>query len=423
MTPHLVSEDTASARFSASEKEELRVTRLLFILGVAVVVLQRFSLEFAGFSIPITPLLVLSVLLVSLRRQLGIRWQTHLLLSVFTVAGLVLTILVWPDSTRLTSLFWILLLWVPSVFAFAGRIGSLGIPEKPFAGGLVLSTAVAGFFGIVQSVLSALTGYFWDPVALLPVRFLVPGYNTTYPIQFGGTWMKSNGLFFLEPSFLSLFSVLALILIFNGLVKISKGMQALVGITLTLGFLSSVAISGLVLLPALLLSMIGLVIRHFSSVLVITTTLLVTLGTLLTSWPVMVAFTNRLATTGSNEARLVRPYTELLPIWAESSSLMFGLGPGAARDYSTAIEQAVWIGEVTTPTVAKILFEYGLFGMVIWMAIFFVLIFQSRTPRDLRIALLLMMLVPTDGLTNHVLVPVFVILLSGTKRVEEGFQK
>jgi hypothetical protein len=80
-----------------------------------------------------------------------------------------------------------------------------GILMKNLWGAFISMATLLGMLALVQvAVQVAHPGLFIDPVALVPERFLLSNYNTTYPVMRGVLeLLKPNGMFTVEPSFLS----------------------------------------------------------------------------------------------------------------------------------------------------------------------------------------------------------------------------
>jgi len=206
--------------------------------------------------------------------------------------------------------------------------------------------------------------------------------------------MRANGWFHLEPSFLSLYSSLCIILLARGAVKTKRGL--LWALILTSGLLSSVAVSGVVLLPIVVLSI--LLLKPHRAVLV-----MVIIGAaflLLRETAVATAFVDKLfedpfTETGdvSAAARLYRPYLELIP--SDFWGLLLGEGPGGARNHVDALRY-----EVTTPTLAKLLYEYGLISTLIFVGLVICTLARAEIDSLVAVALGFVLLIPTDGVTH-----------------------
>jgi hypothetical protein len=76
----------------------------------------------------------------------------------------------------------------------------------------------------------------------VPAQFLAQGYNTSFPMEYGSSIVKANAFVFLEPSFLSQFLALALVV---GVIVRVRSWQLLV---LALGMASTLSGTGILLL-------------------------------------------------------------------------------------------------------------------------------------------------------------------------------
>lgn len=185
---------------------------------------------------------------------------------------------------------------------------------------------------------------------------------------------------------------------------------------LTLGMLSSVAVSSLVVVPALAWAIIRSARRAGARSVLAISLCVGGVGAMLSMTPVGVAFAAR-ASAGwdqsSNSMRLIRPFEELLP-QAMAESPLVGLGPGSAHRASL-VGYSGWQSEIATPTLAKVGFEYGIVGLAILAAFCLRFLVRVALPPPLIVAALLMLLIPTDGLASGLIAPFAVILSQGLR--------
>jgi hypothetical protein len=392
-----------------------KTSRGLFWFGFLVIALQRFGVTVGDFVIPVTAVIgvVVTVAMVARRRWLIAPIRLVILLAFFAT-GLVSLAVNDGAFSGASSLLFVILLWLPA--AVAGRDAAESREKaRSFASGLVLATALAGALGAVQSGISFVTRSTIDPVGLLPPEILVPGFRAAQPVSFGSSWMKANGFIFLEPSFLSLVSAVGLVFVLSGFVGLRR--KGLLVAALLVGMTTSVAISGVIILPVLFIMLIASPRRAVYTFMAAAIAVPV-----VNAIPVTKAFTDRLFyMQGSNDARLVRPYTELLPVWLDGP-LAFGFGPGSARELADVITADNWQTEVTTPTAVKVLFEYGLVGAVVLSALVIVVVARSAAPLPVKAGLAIMLIVPTDGLTSHLIVPCLLFVLLGSTQADKKNQ-
>ncbi|KAA9107796.1 hypothetical protein [Microbacterium rhizomatis] len=381
--------------------------RSVVVLGVLVIALQRIGIPVGAFSIPVSAVIVLVFVVVMLsRRQARISPTRTVMMLLFAAAGFATAIANDGGTSMISSLAFALALWTPAIVVEAPSGAGSGAIPSSFALGMVAATALGGVLGAVQSGWSLVTGNFFDPLAALPAALLIPGYKSAQSIDYGGSWMKANGVLFLEPSFLSLFSALALLVIVAGMVKLPPGARGWTVTALIVGLFTSVAISGVLVIPAIVIA----VLRSVRTVLL---AIVVSIGVycLVSVVPVAQAFINRLFfLRGSNDARLTRPYEELLGVWVDGP-IWFGYGPGTARDLADLLTAGSWQTEVTTPTIAKLLFEYGIVGGGVWLVLVTSILVMSGAPFAVKLGFGIALLIPTDGLTSHVIVPSFIFIL------------
>lgn len=374
--------------------------RGFFLTGIGVVALQRIALPVGTMSLPLMNVILITILalLFALRRASASPIRVIAFLGLM-VCGLVV---LFVTNASITALALIAVLWAPTVLATPQARAA----QSSFVAGVVTSTSVASALAVIQSLISGLTGLFLDPVSALPEDFRLQGYNSSDPVLYGMRWMKSNGMVFLEPSFLSLMAIFSIIAVVSGAAgqnwKRSKRIVLL--LLLFAGFSTAVAASGLVLVPALLIALAGRGLKPF----LYTAAGAAGALALLAVTPLWGAITSRVFTldldAGSNAARLVRPYKQILTAWFNDGP-WYGNGPGSARVFAQSL-YVDWRGEVTTPTLVKMLYEYGVVGMAAAVLMLLLVFTASALPISYRFAVILALFVPTDGLSSGMLVAI-----------------
>lgn len=192
---------------------------------------------------------------------------------------------------------------------------------------------------------------------VVPPEFLLTGFNTADPIEFGSELYRSNGVVFLEPSFFSLFLGLAAVI---SLVN----RRRVVALPLLLGGIAvTTAGNGIVVLLVSVLWLAAIGPRRPLLALVPSVAVAVVLASLT---PLGALFLRRSGEIGSDNSsaslRLVQPYTELFPAYVGSPvAALLGQGAGSAP---RVIEEQVGSLAVIVPVVPKLLVEYGWIGAI-----------------------------------------------------------
>jgi hypothetical protein len=391
-------------------------TRTFTFAGVAITALQRFAIPIGDNSFPFVALLVPIFVLYWLRTsRIGISPRRLVILCAFGVLGGI-SALANPSGHSLTSLVLVLTLWTPAVVT-AGAEGTKPYLSRSqvaaFVSGCFWTIVAAAIFGVFQFACSFLWGFMPDPLSLLPGDMLVGGFNTTYPVEFGGTWFHANGGIFLEASFLSLYTCLALLIIWTHLIVLSPRGRMVCTIILLGGLLGSVAVSGLVVLPLALLALIRSARGRLFTLAILVTAIATANNVPAIGRFVEKALQNPFDTTGqvSSAMRLFRPYLYVSDLLAQSP--IYGLGPGSSRDFISSLDVMV-----TTPTLMKVTVEYGLVGLSVFLLLIFSLLSRSSLPNLAKAGLLVALIVPTDGLTSGMLVPLFCLSLGLSTRTD-----
>jgi O-antigen ligase len=256
---------------------------------------------------------------------------------------------------------------------------------------------------IVQFTLQRFGAGFFDPLQSFPPQFLISGYNTYYSLRYQGGIgeFKPNGVIFLEPSLLSLYSVLGLILVLGRLFGRIEGgslrSNVIWAIVLAGGLAVSASTSGVLVLAAAAIPMILAVRKNRALVVLLLAALLAALGA--GAFNTVIAKANEGFTgTTSSALRLTLPYEILGPVWQQHP--WFGWGPGAAVKF---IEDANILG-LQASTLMKLLVEYGLVGAVVLTIIVVYSLWRSGAPLYVSFGIFAAWLLPAEALLNSTLV-------------------
>jgi hypothetical protein len=250
----------------------------------------------------------------------------------------------------------------------------------------------------------------------VPKGFWIEGYNTRPTLGWGSDFRKSNGEFFLEPSFLSQFLAVAVIievLFFGNWRRI-----ALYGA----GIFCSFSGTGMLLL---VLFGIATVIkaRRYEFLYALPVLLLVFL--LLQDNPYVMAITGRINEFGaegsSASIRFDAPNEALLDLVnRDFVGFLIGRGPGVVDQ----LGKIFGFGESNYPALHKLLIEYGLVGTVPFMAFLCWRFFAWPRSRILAGALFFMYMVLSGSLLQpHTIFLAYVLAIALPLSGEEAALK
>tara|TARA_R100000365_G_scaffold2478_1_gene7781 strand:- start:3084 stop:4382 length:1299 start_codon:yes stop_codon:yes gene_type:complete len=348
-------------------------------LAVLAVLTQRLALPSTSLPLLLAPY-VATVAWLVISRRLGVRKNA----AVFTAAAgiaLVVSALGWfpvgPNDATLRWLVVLLVLWIPFLFASHGS----GVTAR-VVHATTITLGVGAVGAIVQFGVQLFGGPFIDPIYLLPNQYLLDGYLHTAPIADTGllsSILRSNGLFFIEPSFASQYFalgalltlrrhpawtavfVLALLTTGSGTGVIALGV-GLLGVIIQSSIRTKVAVLAIMASAALLAAQSGYM-------------------------SVLFARSEEFSTTGtSGSIRFVAPL-EHTRAFIESFALsaVTGFSPGnAGRTYQ-------WESSVVNYTMpAQLVIEYGLVFAVLFILGLCVVTLRSGLELSVRLLLLVM---------------------------------
>ena len=356
------------ANHAAAPRIRRRDPALIFAAGTLVLslFLQRFAVQVGSQGMDIVGPLVLLLAFWAVLNGALVLHRTRLLLfgalALWTVLGAAWQT-VHPNSygvgLTLPSLAQFLLLTSFCVLSFARDMD-----ERVFFRGGANILALIAAAGILQFLLQFAGLGLFSFTHLLPDRMLFEsGYNLEIPVGIGDI-MKSNGFFLLEPSIFSQSMAMGLIL------EILAARRAWFLALFAAGLLLSFSGTGWIVLLSFLLSVGARLGRRG---------ILLAAGLAMAIVAVFAAvvyfspdtadvFAGRVAEFSqpgtSGNLRFTTPFQLMNEVLArEPTAWAFGIGPGASERLSLAYEY-----DVNTPI--KILLEYGVPAVVLYVAIF-----------------------------------------------------
>jgi hypothetical protein len=370
------------------------------VLGFLSVVLQRFQLP--GIEVPVATIILLvaaAVLVVSSRQTispLGLVLFAGLAAtaSVSTLLGFLMPGL----PTSIASLGFLLATYLSTVAAVNSPADHN--PGLALFQGAVFAITIGTGLAVAQYLVQMRGGGYLDAFATVPVDFLVPGYNTYYDLEWSGGEAgeyKPNGMIFLEPSFLSIYAVIALIFTLGRLFTDREDpvrwwdlprLAVLAGGFAVSASASGLAVLGIAAIPLLLSIRRRLSLAAGLALALVGATAAGVFGA------VGAKASEGFSGNTSSALRLTLPYEYLVPVWADRP--WFGWGSGTAPE----AVGAVGLAGLQTSTLMKMLVEYGVVGAVVIVAIIVARLLRSSAPVYLLVAVVATWLIPSDSLLN-----------------------
>lgn len=395
-----------------NSEQLLPVERLLviFLLGT-ILFLGQAGLNVAGGS------LQTSILAIYVLGLYQICTET-ITLSLSRMVGVVLVLVVVlesmlsnPGSSKGSAAL-ALLLYAP--FAFESR--SDGYQKflkiaRLFSTMMIIVDCMAGLQFMMQFAGHSVVEMFSFRTILPPALQQGGHYHT---IAYSGGLFRSNGFFLREPSTLSLYAAIAL------LCEINVGRRVKVMALHAAAMIVALSGSGFVVL---FFGFVLPMLRRAPLRILIAGGILLPLIPIVASIVGLSSLTDRISELShpgsSGYARFVAPIAFSVSGWSHHLwSLWIGNGPGSIL---RAIRASNSTNEITDPTWAKLLFEYGLFGSAVFLWAILLWHWGRATPWALRIALIYGWLVAGGNFLNPDAVGLMLIL-SGLWRREPSFE-
>jgi hypothetical protein len=341
---------------------------------LSAVFLQKIALPGTGGLYPLSLFIFPAVTAVAfLAGVIEINTPAFVWYALFVAMGTLSTALSPSPHVSVLSLGFIVVAQFPLVF----RTVSSDISYPRVMNFLSTVGCVSALIGVLQFTGQFVVGvdvaFFLDKH--LPENVTVIGYNSLIPLYWSSPVFKSNGVFFLEPSFFCQFLAVAFV------AELLLGPRALRLLILTAGLVCSYSGTGLTML-ALFLPVYFLHHGHsrlfFFAALV--SLVLVIFGDALS----LDAFTRRVSefsdVQSSGWARFLSMFRVLQKVvFANDLTFFLGRGPGTVQEQFRLLSFNAF-----DPTWGKVIYEYGLLGALVYFRFFYVAF--CRGPKGLRFA-------------------------------------
>jgi hypothetical protein len=338
------------------------------------VLLQKIALPGTGGIYPLSLLIFPGVTAVAfVAGVLEINTSAFIWYAAFVLMGIVSTALSPSSHVSVLSLGFLVVAQLPLIF----RCASPDISYRRVLEFLSTLGCACALIGVLQFAGQFVLGV--DAVFYLdkhmPESMTVAGYNSLIPLYWTSPVYKSNGVFFLEPSFFCQFLAMAVV------AELLVGPRTLRLMALTAGLVCSYSGTGLTML-ALFLPFYFLHHGHsrlfFFAGLV--SLVLIFFGDALS----LDAFTRRISefsdVESSGWARFLSMFKVLQSVvFANDLTFFLGRGPGTVQE-----QFHLFSFNAFDPTWGKVIYEYGLLGALVYFR-FFYLAF-CKGPKGLRFA-------------------------------------
>lgn len=260
--------------------------------------------------------------------------------------------------------------WLPMMFRFTDRspkAHQVTLRAVSSAGGWISGLSV--LFILVQLAGISYRDLFAE---FVPSSLQLQGFVISYPIAYGSPIYKSNAWLALEPSFLSFMLGVALVS------ALASRRHPVLVLWLATGLLcttagSGIAVVGVYLIVALLSGQGRHLVRYV--VLAVPAAALAALTALGDS--ILDRVGEAGDTRSSTGLRVFEPYVHLVPQWlADPARLFVGGGPGSSQ---RVVDDLGVLG-LLVPTPAKMLYDYGLLGGLLMLAMVLAAYLGSPAP-------------------------------------------
>jgi hypothetical protein len=379
--------------FPAFRPSDRRVVLALRLMVLTVIALQRFAVP--GMSTALCLPIVLAVLsylvLEGAVVPYALRTKLYLLAVGACCAATLVSAAYFNIPWSLNSLALLLVLYLPFCLRLQPEFGRLFRPMLEFFNAVML---VAACVALAQWAAQMAGWVYHDLLDFVPQQLLIQTYNTSYPVQFGSSVMKSNAVVFLEPSFCSQYLAIALV------VQLLLGRQRWRMLLYAAALLTTVSGTGLVL-AVVGLSFLGA--RRGPAWAARILLLLLLLGVGIRVTPLGELLTTRLSEqreqNSSAQARFVAPYVLVAGgLTVDVPTVLVGRGPGVVSRPAAAELFNTQGVEANYPVIPKLAAEYGLIATMAFSAFMIVAIIRGTPSATVTVMMLFVYFVLSGSL-------------------------
>jgi hypothetical protein len=339
---------------------------MTFWLFFLAIITQRLSLIPGANPVPIALVIYVAAALLLYARK-GVVIRRGLLLSVLSmVCVLIATSIFTGRDFSPNSLMYLLVLYLP--FSFVTSEGAVRHPTS--ADGYRWFSTMMCVFAVVALYQYGSQAFlhipYSDPLSSLPKGFTMSNYEVSYPIQYGSEIYKSNAYVFLEPSFLSQFLALALLIEIMMFRRITAIVLQILALATTFSGTGLLFIA--ITLPFAIIANL-----HNRRVAMLAGLAAIAIVAAVASNPAVLKRSGELNEQGSSASiRFSTPYERMGDLAFESaSSILVGYGAGNADRIKVDDRIANF------PAIPKAIIEYGVIGGIPLLLLIAVRIFMG----------------------------------------------
>lgn len=342
---------------------------ILFVL-IIMLLFQRISVPYHESQIPTSLFLIYCFLIFSIlfnKIKIDILRLTFYIIA----SGFAICVTLLSKDFSDFSILYFLVIYAP--FVFYANISSSSYLK--IIKGFQKFMVIVSLIGLIQFLIQFLGISYHDLFSFLPSNFVQHGYNTSYPLVYGSSIYKSNGVIFLEPSFFSQFLAIAFLVEMVYFQRIHRIVLFLAAMFCT--FSGTGILLLVITLPFWFKYLLKkkLVIAFTAAILLLIILASIAPADIINSY---LSRINEIGTAGTSaNMRFIAPYKSM-NIILDSKALWLGLGAGAV----TGLEE---IAQANFPVFPKLAIEYGLFTAILFTL--FLLLCFFRRQRNFSLAL------------------------------------
>lgn len=329
------------------------------IMCILLFLCQRLVLTFGSFEFSFSLIILPAIIVYQLIHKKSYLSKKSFFIYLIFIFFVTISVLM-NNQNEYTSLFYLILIYFILCFNLNFEGEEIKSVKKSFT---IIFTIVA-VIAIFQFIIQFFGGEFLDIFHLIPNSMKISGFNNSYPIVYGNRIMKSNGMFCLEPSFLSQFMAVAIFLELKN-EKINFYRIALY----VFAIICSFAGTGILLLLFVIPFFFKTSIKNKIIILVVVMiTIIFLLNFEYTNLIVSRVFEFGLDNSSAN-IRFINPYKVVFEL--DFKHLMFGNGAGSTGEVEN-------IGlSYNLNALTKVMFEYGLLSSLLFIALVLLIFFKK----------------------------------------------
>lgn len=357
--------------------KEIKVDSCIKVVGILFIIMmitQKLGYTFKGFQIQLSLIIFPIMIMILMFSKKSYIKSKNLIIYILMVFAMTILI-VFQKNQKYSSYYYFIVIYAFFVFGY-----KFTLEEREYFFNIFINLLfITGIIAIFQFLIQLIGLQYIDIFDYILPTYKLANFNFYFPISYGARIIKSNGWIYLEPSFLSQFMAIGIIIILYQ--KKLERKQIIQLIVFSLAIITSFSGTGILLLLLLIVPLLNRM-NMKSKILLVFGGLLIIYFFINSDYSYSI--TKRVyefsSSNSSGSIRFINPFKEAFG--RNNHKLLIGNGPGTA---SASISS-------NFSCIPKVVYEYGVLVLIIYLFYIFNYFFEKKNFSLITIALLILYL-------------------------------